>query len=85
MEELSDTTYDDLLKEELYLLNDDINSQQYVATCLVMLIGLSPIEAMEIIQTIENIGRAKIKEAYYFTLLEDKALLDDLNLKTEIE
>jgi hypothetical protein len=85
MEELSDVHYDDILKEELYLLNDDINSQDYVATCLVMLLGFSPIDAMDTIQTIENVGRAKIKEAYYFTLLDYKNLLDDLNLKTEIE
>lgn len=85
MEELSDTTHDDLLKEEMYLLNDDINSQDYVATCLMMIFGYSEIDAMDTIQTIENIGRAKIKEAYYFTLLDYKELLEDLNLKTEIE
>jgi ATP-dependent Clp protease adapter protein ClpS len=85
MEELSDVHYDDILKEELYLLNDDINSQDYVATCLVMLLGFSPIDAMDTIQTIENVGRAKIKEAYYYVLLDYKNLLDDLNLKTEIE
>jgi hypothetical protein len=50
-----------------------------------MVLGYSALDALDTIQTIENIGRAKIKEAYYFTLLDYKELLEDLNLKTEIE
>ena len=82
-ESISETTYDDLLKEELYLLNDDVNSQNYVAQCLLM-IGIPPMEAVELIETVENVGRAKIKEAYYFMLVKYKELFDELNLKTEI-
>lgn len=83
--DLSKVTYNDLFKEKLYLYNDDVNSQSYVFQILVMILGFSLNEALNMIKKIEDEEKGIILESNYFSLLEKKQILEDFNLKVEIE
>ena len=85
MTDLSTITYEDLLKDKLILYNDDINTPDFVLKTLIELFGYNIIEAFNIIIRIEKEGKAKIHESNYVSLLEYKLVLNNLNLKAEIE
>lgn len=85
MTDLSDTTYEDLLKEKMYIYNDDVHSQEFIISLLVQVFNFDVPEAVAAIEIIEKKGKLLVLETTYFRLLEFKDLLREFNLQIKIE
>lgn len=85
MTDLSDTTYEDLLKEKMYIYNDDVHSQEFIISLLVQVFNFDVPEAVAAIEIIEKEGKLLVLEATYLRLLEFKDFLREFNLQIKIE
>jgi hypothetical protein len=85
MTDLSDITYEDLLKEKMYIYNDDVHSQQFIISLLVQVFNFDIPEAVAAIEIAEKEGRVLTLEANYLTLISFKDFLREFNLQITIE
>jgi hypothetical protein len=85
MTDLSDITYEDLLKEKMYIYNDDVHSQQFIISLLVQVFNFDIPEALAAIEIAEKEGRVLTLEANYLTLISFKDFLREFNLQITIE
>ena len=85
MTDLSDITYEDLLKEKMYIYNDDVHSQQFIISLLVQVLNFDIPEALAAIEIAEKEGRVLALEANYLTLISFKDFLREFNLQITIE
>lgn len=85
MTDLSDITYEDLLKEKMYIYNDDVHSQQFIISLLVQVFNFDIPEALAAIEIAEKEGRVLALEANYLTLISFKDFLREFNLQITIE
>lgn len=85
MTDLSDITYEDLLKEKMYIYNDDVHSQQFILSLLVQVFNFDIPEALAAIEIAEKEGRVLTLEANYLTLISFKDFLREFNLQITIE
>jgi hypothetical protein len=85
MTDLSDITYEDLLKEKMYIYNDDVHSQQFILSLLVQVLNFDIPEALAAIEIAEKEGRVLALEANYLTLISFKDFLREFNLQITIE
>lgn len=69
---------------ELYLLNDNENTFNYVYASLMRDLEMLPIQAESCCQIAHNVGRCQIKVADILELIEIQTKLDARNIKTEI-
>jgi ATP-dependent Clp protease adaptor protein ClpS len=66
------------------LLNDDINSYEYVMACLIRFCKHEPIQAEQCATLTDKVGKCDIKLGNIDDMLEIVESLEDLGLKVEL-
>jgi ATP-dependent Clp protease adaptor protein ClpS len=66
------------------LLNDDINSYEYVMACLIRFCKHEPIQAEQCATLTDKVGKCDIKLGTIDDMLEIVESLEDLGLKVEL-
>ncbi len=79
---------DKLIKEiyahKLVLYNDDVNSFDWVISCLIKICGHTPIQAEQCATIVDGNGKCKIKSGTYDELKLMHQTLGELGLTTDI-
>lgn len=85
LEELSDTTIDDLLQNKLVVFNDDHNSFEHVEECFMKYLKHSREQAGQCALIIHNTGKCSVKNGTFEELEPYKTALQDEGLTVEIQ
>ena len=83
--DLSEISLDDLLNRRLVLVNDEVNSFEWVIECLVSVLGHSFIQAEQCALLTHYKGKCSIKEGSYEELekYKDALIIRKLNVIIE--
>jgi len=85
IEEVGQTTIQDLLGNKLVVYNDDVNSFEWVIECLIKYLEMSTEQAEQCALLIHNKGRYAVKWGTQEELEPFKVALNDAGLSSEIE